>query len=85
MREILGLFVGLYLTVAIAVFGGAAYGFMSGEQAKYSSCVTDKNHWVPWALYRASLWPKTYFDDAGRAGDIPDWLLVHYSPHSVCT
>ena len=95
MRGIIGLIVGLYLTVALVVFGGAAYGFMSGEQAKFASCAAPQDlkvnaavgeqlaggsNWIPWALYRASLWPKTYFDDADKAGDLIDWLLVHYNP-----
>ena len=76
MRNFLGLIVGFYLTVAVAVFGGAAYGFMSGEQAKYSTCPPN---WG-WALYRAVAWPKAYYDDMSKVTDIPDWLLVRYKP-----
>jgi hypothetical protein len=76
MRNIVGLIVGFYLTVALAVFGAAAYSFMSGEYARYSSCPPS---W-PWAAYRAGLWPKTYFDDLNKVADIPDWLLVRYKP-----
>ena len=76
MRNILGLLVGLYLTVAIAVFGGAAYGFMSGENAEHTSC---EPNWK-WAAYRAALWPKTYFDDTERAHDFVGWLLARYEP-----
>lgn len=78
MREFFGLVLGLYLTVAIAVFGGAAYGFMSGEHAKYATCPTE--NWVPWALYRAAAWPKTYIDDQNKANGIDGWLIVQYDP-----
>jgi hypothetical protein len=37
VREFIGLLLGLYLTVALVVFGGAVYGFMAGESAQYSS------------------------------------------------
>lgn len=76
MRNILGLIVGFYLTAALAVFGGAAYGFLSGEHAKYSTC---QPNW-PWAIYRAAIWPKAYYDDLDKVGDVPDWLLVRYKP-----
>jgi hypothetical protein len=76
MRNFLGLIVGFYLTVAVAVFGGAAYGFVSGEHAKYSTCPAN---WA-WALYRAAAWPKAYYDDTSKVADIPDWLLVRYKP-----
>jgi hypothetical protein len=81
MREFFGLVLGLYLTVAIAVFGGAAYGFMSGEYRKHSTCATEPD-WIPWALYRAAAWPKTYFDDQNKANGIDGWLLVQYDPLS---
>jgi hypothetical protein len=84
MREFIGLIVGLYLTVAIGIFGGAAYGFMSGEHQTYSACPTERSNWMPWALYRAALWPKTYFDDADKASAVVDWLLVHYNPEGIC-
>ena len=85
MRDFIGLIVGLYLTAALVVFGGAAYSFMSGEHAKLSPCAvpagsTAQQNWVPWALYRASIWPKTYFDEAGKTGGLVDWLLVRYNP-----
>jgi hypothetical protein len=76
MRNILGLIVGFYFTVALAVFGGAAYGFLSGEHAKHSTC---QPSWA-WAVYRAAVWPKAYYDDTDKVGDIPDWLLVRYKP-----
>jgi hypothetical protein len=94
MRDIIGLVIGLYLTVALVVFGGAAYGFLSGEQAKYSSCARSGvlgkpssqaaggQNWAPWALYRAALWPKTYFDDIEKTSGLVDWLVVHYNPLS---
>ena len=82
MRNILGLIVGFYITVALAVFGGAAYGFISGEHAKYSTCPAN---WL-WAGYRAAIWPKAYFDDMQRASNIPDWLLARYKPFGdVCS
>ena len=95
MRDIIGLLAGLYLTVALVVFGGAAYGFLSGEHAKYSSCARPSDlrtpassqtelaggqDWAPWALYRASIWPKTYFDDIGKSDGLVDWLVVRYNP-----
>lgn len=76
MREMVGLVVGLYLTAALVVFGGAAYGFMSGEHADHASCGPN---WQ-WAAYRAALWPKTYFDDADKAPDFINWLLIRYQP-----
>lgn len=76
MRNLLGLFLGFYFTVAVTVFGGAAYGYLSGEHAKYSSC---QPNWA-WAAYRAFVWPKAYSDDLDKVGDIPDWLLVRYKP-----
>jgi hypothetical protein len=79
MREFLGLFLGLYLTIAIAVFGGAAYGVMSGEHANYSKCATEPN-WIPWALYRAAAWPKAYYDDLDKADGVDGWLIVRYDP-----
>jgi hypothetical protein len=79
MREIFGLVLGLYLTVAIAVFGGAAYGFMSGEHKKYMTCATEPN-WIPWSLYRAVAWPKAYYDDMNKADGIDGWLIVQYDP-----
>ena len=79
MREFFGLVLGLYLTIAIAVFGGAAYGFMSGEHAKHATCATEPS-WIPWALYRAVAWPKTYFDDQGKVDSIDGWLIVQYDP-----
>jgi hypothetical protein len=97
MRDIIGLIIGLYLTVALVVFGGAAYGFVSGEQAKYATCahpgplktafnpeLAGAPNWVPWALYRAVAWPKTYFDDSAKTSGIVDWLLVHYNPFQDC-
>jgi hypothetical protein len=76
MREMVGLVVGLYLTAALVVFGGAAYGFISGENAEQSRC--EPNY--KWAAYRAAIWPKTYFDDAEKARDFVAWLLVRYEP-----
>lgn len=76
MREMVGLVVGLYLTAALVVFGGAAYGFMSGEHESHSSCAPD----YKWAAYRAIAWPKTYFDDSEKAHDFVGWLLVRYEP-----
>ena len=95
MRDIIGLIIGLYLTIALVVFGGAAYAFLSAEHAKYSSCarpgdlpvpgafqaeLAGGQNWVPWALYRASIWPKTYFDDIEKTDGLVDWLLVRYNP-----
>jgi hypothetical protein len=81
VREIIGLIVGLYLTAALVVFGGAGYGFMSGEHKVHSNCPPS---WS-WAAYRAALWPKTYFDDTDKVLEFSDWLLVHYNPFTeVC-
>jgi hypothetical protein len=76
MRNIVGFLVGLYVTVGLVVFGGAAYSFMSGEHAKYSTC---RPNWA-WALYRAAAWPKAYYDDRAKVAEIPDWLLARYKP-----
>lgn len=76
MRNLLGLIVGFYCTVAVTVFGGAAYSVLSGEHAKYSSCPPN---WS-WAAYRAAIWPKAYYDDLNRVSDLADWLLVRYKP-----
>lgn len=85
MREFLGLLLGLYLTVALVVFGGSAYGFMAGESTQYSACAAaGGDKWVPWAIYRAAAWPKAWFDDREKAPDITDWLLVHYNPEGAC-
>jgi hypothetical protein len=79
MRQLFGLTVGLYLTIAIAVFGGAAYGFVSGEHAPYSKCDAEPS-WVPWAAYRAAAWPKAYYDDMKKAAGVNSWLVVQYDP-----
>jgi hypothetical protein len=76
MRNIIGFLVGLYVTVGLVVFGGAAYSFMSGEHSKYSTCPPN---WA-WALYRAAAWPKAYYDDRAKVAEIPDWLLARYKP-----
>ncbi len=81
VRELIGLLVGLYISIAVVVFGAACWGIMSGETAKTSPCPVASN-WPVWALYRASLWPKTYYDDIGKTQDLGGWLLVHYTPET---
>jgi len=78
MRQLVGLLVGFYLTIAIAVFGGAAYGIMSGEHEKYATCRNE--NWIPWAVYRAAIWPKAYYDDMNKANGVDGWLIVQYDP-----
>jgi hypothetical protein len=94
MRNIIGLVMGLYLTVALVVFVTAAWSFSTDERWK-TACATPGNlrintvagasldgapDWLPWAAYRAIAWPKTYADDQNKAPDLVDWLMVQYNP-----
>jgi hypothetical protein len=79
MRDVLGFLVGLYLLVAVIVFGGGIYGFMSGETARHTPCPLPEN-WAGWAAYRGMLWPKAYFDDIKKTDDLADWYFVRYTP-----
>ena len=83
MRNIIGFIVGLYLTVAIVVFGAAAWSFTSDARWKDKSCAKD---WASWAAYRAIAWPKAYADDADKIprDDIVGWLMVQYDPWGNC-
>jgi hypothetical protein len=79
MRQLAQFFVGLYLLIALIVFGGGFYGIMSGETTKASPCPLPDN-WLGWAAYRAIAWPKTYFDDIYKVDTMADWYFVHYTP-----
>ena len=79
MRQLAQFFVGLYLLIALIVFGGGYYGIMSGETSKISPCPLPDN-WLGWTAYRAIAWPKTYFDDINKVDTIADWYFVHYTP-----
>jgi hypothetical protein len=79
MRQLVQFFVGLYLLIALIVFGGGFYGIMSGETTKNSPCPLPDN-WLGWAAYRAVAWPKTYFDDIGKVEKVEDWYFVRYTP-----
>jgi len=78
MRNILGLVIGLYLTVAIAVFGGGIYGFVT-EQANHSEACN--RNWIPFVAIRAAIWPKAYWDNKDM--DLGDWLTVNYDPSAA--
>jgi hypothetical protein len=96
MRNIIGLVVGLYLTVALVVFAAAAWSFNTDTRWKNVTCATPGNlrvntaagetalaggpDWLPWAAYRAIAWPKTYMDDQDKVSDPVDWLMVQYNP-----
>ncbi|MFT3724227.1 MAG: hypothetical protein QM773_11620 [Hyphomonadaceae bacterium] len=82
MRNIIGFIVGLYLTVALAVFGGAAWSFSTEARWK-ETCGPAGPNWMPWAAYRAIAWPKAWLDDSGklrRRDDIVGWLKIEYGP-----
>lgn len=85
MRNIIGLIVGLYLTVALVVFASAAWAFNTDERWKAGDCA--KVDWLPWAAWRAIAWPKTFADDQDKVSgkDIIGWLTVQYDafPH-IC-
>jgi hypothetical protein len=79
MRQVVQFLIGLYILIALIVFGGGVYGMMSGETARASPCPVPDN-WLGWAAYRAIAWPKTYFDDIGKVEKLGDWYFVHYTP-----
>lgn len=97
MRNIIGFVVGLYLTVAVTVFGAAAWSFMTETRWQDTACATPGNlrvpartdetglaggpDWLPWAAWRALIWPKAYMDEIDKAGgDVLDWLTLQYNP-----
>lgn len=81
MRNIIGFIVGLYLTVALVVFGGAAWSFSTEARWK-EACGPSGPSWMPWAAWRAITWPKAWLDDSGKLprDDIVGWLKVEYDP-----
>lgn len=95
MREILGLIVGLYLTVALVVLGGGVYGFATNQPSHLYDCTPGDlkvptasgggqlkggPSWMPYVLIRAAIWPKSYWDDRNKASGVVDWLIVKYNP-----
>lgn len=79
MRNIIGLIVGLYLTVTLVVFATAAWSFNTEPRWKTGACANPD--WLLWAAYRAIAWPKTYMDDQEKVGpDLAAWLTVQYVP-----
>lgn len=87
MRNIIGFVVGLYLTVAIVVFGAAAWSFNTDARWKSAACSTPAGpDWMAWAAYRGIAWPKAYMDDQNKVSDLADWLMVQYNPFpETCT
>ena len=89
MRNIIGLLLGFYFTVALTVFAAAAWSFSTEPRWQKAVCSDGgAPNWMPWAAWRAFAWPRTYFDDADKApaNDIPAWLLVKYDPGpGICT
>ena len=50
MRNIIGLVVGLYLTVALVVFAAAAWSFSTDTRWKNATCTSGAGlNWLPWA------------------------------------
>jgi hypothetical protein len=83
MRNILGLIIGLYLTVAIAVLGGGIYGFMAQKSRHNATCEAD---WIPYVALRAAIWPKAYWDHKDTMNGLAEWLTVQYDPEpSECS
>jgi hypothetical protein len=87
MRGILGLLIGLYLTCALVVLGGGAYGFLTHQNTPHEGCApaalpgqtgAGGTNWIPFTLMRAAIWPKAYYDDMKRTSGVIDWLVVRY-------
>lgn len=79
MRNVIGLIVGFYLTVALVVFAAAAWSFNTETRWKTGPCANPD--WMSWAAWRAIAWPKTWFDDQEKTGgDLVVWLTVQYDP-----
>jgi hypothetical protein len=92
VREIIGLVVGLYLTVALVVGGAGAYAFSTHTTRPVYDCPAidaaiaagqGGNHkgspdWMPWVALRAVAWPYRYWVEQKDARDIPAWLMVQY-------
>lgn len=87
MRNIIGLVVGLYLTVALVVFAAAAWSFSTDTRWKNATCTSGAGlNWLPWAAYRGIAWPKAYMDEQTLASDLIDWLTVQYTPPAnICS
>lgn len=87
MRNIIGLVVGLYLTVALVVFATAAWSFNTDARWKNAACTSGASlNWLPWAAYRGIAWPKAYADDQDKTHDLIDWLMVQYTPSAdICS
>lgn len=78
MRNIIGLIVGFYLTVALVVFVCGAWSFST--DARWKACAGGGPDWIGWASYRAIAWPKAYWDEKDKADDIVDWLMIGFDP-----
>lgn len=95
MRSIIALVIGLYMIVALIVAGGAVYRFMFDTTPPIVACAPEELEvqagfteeeleggpdWIPWALWRAAIWPKAYLDDQGKTNSVFDWVMVRYDP-----
>ena len=87
MRNIIGLIVGLYLTVALVVFASAAWTFNTDTRWKNATCTAGASlNWLPWAAYRGITWPKAYMDEQALGPDLINWLAVQYTPAAdICS
>ena len=87
MRNIIGLIVGLYLTVALVVFASAAWTFNTDARWKNATCTAGANpNCLPRAAYRAITWPKAYMGEQALAPDLVDWVTAQYTPPAgICS
>lgn len=79
IRGILGLVIGVYLTVALVVAGGGVYGFLTHQNSRTYDC-SGQFSWAPYALIRAAIWPKAWYDERLKTTRVTDWLVVKYDP-----
>ncbi len=95
VTRLVGLVLAIYLLIGLMVGGGAVYGFLTHQPARAPGCASPPDlkvqagyseeleggpNWMTWAAIRALTWPKSYIDDAGRAGGVMNWLIVRYDP-----
>lgn len=80
MRNILGLVLGLYFTVALVVFATAAWSFNTEARWKAGGACANPD-WLGWASIRAIAWPKAWMETSEIVGsDVGAWLTVQYNP-----